>query len=87
MAFQVRAICRDHGVVCVRREGKDIEKIIAADDILCENKVCQFMKFFMVICYWYIYFDEQKSIQRKLYPSILSFLDYLNCGSYNWLKH
>lgn len=45
MAFQVRAICRDHGVVCIRREGKDIEKIIAADDILCENKVCQFMNF------------------------------------------
>ncbi|XXG50577.1 hypothetical protein AAC387_Pa02g4562 [Persea americana] len=35
---QVRAICRDHGVVCIHREGKDIEKIIAADDILCENK-------------------------------------------------
>ncbi|XXG44130.1 hypothetical protein AAC387_Pa01g4006 [Persea americana] len=35
---QVRAICRDYGVVCIRREGKDIEKIIAADDILCENK-------------------------------------------------
>lgn len=45
MAFQVQAICRDYGVVCIRREGKDIEKIIAADDILCENKVCQFMNF------------------------------------------
>lgn len=38
MSFQVRTICRDYGVVCIRREGKDVEKIISADDILCENK-------------------------------------------------
>ncbi|KAL4190541.1 hypothetical protein AMTRI_Chr07g76240 [Amborella trichopoda] len=31
---QVRMICRDYGVVCIRREGNDIDKIIAGDDIL-----------------------------------------------------
>ncbi|KAF9589958.1 hypothetical protein IFM89_029574 [Coptis chinensis] len=36
---QVRAICRDYGVVCIRREGKDIERVISADDILNEYKV------------------------------------------------
>ncbi|XP_010252780.1 PREDICTED: nicotinamide/nicotinic acid mononucleotide adenylyltransferase isoform X2 [Nelumbo nucifera] len=35
---QVRTICRDYGVVCIRREGKDIEKIISEDEILNENK-------------------------------------------------
>ncbi|XP_031501523.1 nicotinamide/nicotinic acid mononucleotide adenylyltransferase [Nymphaea colorata] len=35
---QVRIICRDFGVVSIRREGKDVEKIIAKDDILHENK-------------------------------------------------
>ncbi|KAF6145087.1 hypothetical protein GIB67_013438 [Kingdonia uniflora] len=35
---QVRTICKDHGVVCIRREGKDIEKIISADAILSEYK-------------------------------------------------
>ncbi|KAF9589329.1 hypothetical protein IFM89_022656 [Coptis chinensis] len=35
---QVRAICRDYGVVCIRREGKDIERVISADDILNEYK-------------------------------------------------
>ncbi|XP_073102810.1 nicotinamide/nicotinic acid mononucleotide adenylyltransferase isoform X2 [Elaeis guineensis] len=34
---QVRTICRDFGVVCVRREGKDIEKIISSNEILNEN--------------------------------------------------
>ncbi|KAM3302617.1 nicotinamide/nicotinic acid mononucleotide adenylyltransferase isoform X3 [Capsicum chacoense] len=31
---QVRAICRDFGLVCVRRGGQDVEKIIPNDDIL-----------------------------------------------------
>ncbi|KAL5990346.1 hypothetical protein ACLOJK_011246 [Asimina triloba] len=34
----VSAICRDYGVICIRREGKDVEKIISSDDILYENK-------------------------------------------------
>nr|KAJ0211611.1 hypothetical protein LSAT_V11C400210380 [Lactuca sativa] len=35
---QVRSICRDFGVVCIRREGQDIEKIISRVDILTEYK-------------------------------------------------
>ncbi|KAJ0601566.1 putative nucleotidyltransferase [Helianthus annuus] len=35
---QVRAIIRDYGVVCIRREGQDIEKIISSDEILTEYK-------------------------------------------------
>ncbi|KAK6230081.1 hypothetical protein QUC31_001599 [Theobroma cacao] len=35
---QVRSICRDYGVVCIRREGQDVEKIITDDEILNENR-------------------------------------------------
>ncbi|CAI9303459.1 unnamed protein product [Lactuca saligna] len=35
---QVRSICRDYGVVCIRREGQDIEKIISHIDILTEYR-------------------------------------------------
>ncbi|KAL8264250.1 hypothetical protein R6Q59_022380 [Mikania micrantha] len=35
---QVRTIIRDYGVVCIRREGQDIEKIISNDEILREYK-------------------------------------------------
>ncbi|MCE3051198.1 hypothetical protein HAX54_049106 [Datura stramonium] len=35
---QVGTICRDFGLVCVRRGGQDVEKIIAGDDILNEYK-------------------------------------------------
>ncbi|KAL7249079.1 hypothetical protein ACSBR1_011277 [Camellia fascicularis] len=35
---QVRTICRDFGVVCIHREGQDIEKVISNDDILNEYK-------------------------------------------------
>ncbi|KAK9077611.1 hypothetical protein SSX86_005948 [Deinandra increscens subsp. villosa] len=35
---QVRTIIRDYGVVCIRREGQDIEKIIANNEILTEYK-------------------------------------------------
>ncbi|KAL9275313.1 Nicotinamide/nicotinic acid mononucleotide adenylyltransferase-like protein [Drosera capensis] len=35
---QVRSICRDYGIVCIRREGQDIQRIIENDDILMENK-------------------------------------------------
>ncbi|XP_020593647.1 nicotinamide/nicotinic acid mononucleotide adenylyltransferase [Phalaenopsis equestris] len=35
---QVRAICRDFGIICIRREGKNIEQIISNDEILKENK-------------------------------------------------
>ncbi|MED6185013.1 hypothetical protein PIB30_052930 [Stylosanthes scabra] len=35
---QVKSICRDYGVVCIRREGQDVEKIISDDEILKENQ-------------------------------------------------
>ncbi|KAE8660240.1 Nicotinamide/nicotinic acid mononucleotide adenylyltransferase [Hibiscus syriacus] len=35
---QVRAICKDYGVVCIRREGQDLENIISGDEILNENR-------------------------------------------------
>ncbi|GMI85313.1 nicotinate/nicotinamide mononucleotide adenyltransferase [Hibiscus trionum] len=34
---QVRVICKDYGVVCIRREGQDLEKIISGDEILNGN--------------------------------------------------
>lgn len=33
---QVRAICKDFGVVCIRREGKDVEKLISSSETLQE---------------------------------------------------
>nr|XP_043626056.1 nicotinamide/nicotinic acid mononucleotide adenylyltransferase-like [Erigeron canadensis] len=33
-----QTICRDYGVVCICREGQDIEKIISCDEILTEDK-------------------------------------------------
>ncbi|XP_037494699.1 nicotinamide/nicotinic acid mononucleotide adenylyltransferase isoform X2 [Jatropha curcas] len=36
---QVSTICKEYGVVCIRREGQDIEKIISSDEILDENRV------------------------------------------------
>ncbi|KAI4307861.1 hypothetical protein L6164_030994 [Bauhinia variegata] len=36
---QVKTICRDYGIVCIRREGQDVEKIISDDEILKENRV------------------------------------------------
>ncbi|KAH0985205.1 hypothetical protein GBA52_012382 [Prunus armeniaca] len=38
IAEQVRGICRDYGVVCIRREGQDVDKIISNDEILKENR-------------------------------------------------
>ncbi|KAF4362296.1 hypothetical protein F8388_008180 [Cannabis sativa] len=35
---QVRAICSEYGVVCIRREGQDVEKIISDNQILKENR-------------------------------------------------
>nr|GMC53412.1 nicotinamide/nicotinic acid mononucleotide adenylyltransferase isoform X2 [Ipomoea batatas] len=35
---QVRTICRDFGLVCIRRDCQDVEKIIAKDDILNSYK-------------------------------------------------
>ncbi|XP_074263365.1 nicotinamide/nicotinic acid mononucleotide adenylyltransferase-like [Silene latifolia] len=35
---QVRAIVRDFGVACIRREGQDVEKFVSEDPILQENK-------------------------------------------------
>lgn len=37
--IQVRTICADYGVVCIHREGQDIERIISNDEILKEYKV------------------------------------------------
>ncbi|KAF2947605.1 hypothetical protein DAI22_02g381400 [Oryza sativa Japonica Group] len=33
---KVRIICKDFGVICIRREGKDVEKIISSSEILNE---------------------------------------------------
>ncbi|KAI5332172.1 hypothetical protein L3X38_022301 [Prunus dulcis] len=38
IAEQVRGICRDYGLVCIRREGQDVDKIISNDEILKENR-------------------------------------------------
>lgn len=35
---QIQAICRDYGVVCIRREGQDVERIICNNIILNELK-------------------------------------------------
>ncbi|EYU19647.1 hypothetical protein MIMGU_mgv1a0158002mg, partial [Erythranthe guttata] len=35
---QVKTICRDFGLVCIRRSGQDVENIISEDDILNEYK-------------------------------------------------
>lgn len=35
----MQIICRDYGLVCIRREGQDVEKIILDDEILYENRV------------------------------------------------
>ncbi|GMN62338.1 hypothetical protein TIFTF001_031431 [Ficus carica] len=35
---QVRAICSEYGIVCIRREGQDVEKIVSDDQILTENR-------------------------------------------------
>nr|GMC47389.1 nicotinamide/nicotinic acid mononucleotide adenylyltransferase isoform X2 [Ipomoea batatas] len=39
LTFQVRTICRDFGLVCIRRDCQDVENIIAKDDILNSYKV------------------------------------------------
>ncbi|XP_054778492.1 nicotinamide/nicotinic acid mononucleotide adenylyltransferase-like isoform X3 [Prosopis cineraria] len=35
---QVKAICKDYGVVCIRREAQDVERTISDNDILNENR-------------------------------------------------
>lgn len=35
---QVRIICKDYGVVCIRREGQEVEKIISDDVILSDYR-------------------------------------------------
>ncbi|XP_010536739.1 PREDICTED: nicotinamide/nicotinic acid mononucleotide adenylyltransferase [Tarenaya hassleriana] len=35
---QVKTICKDYGIVCIHREGQDVEKIISEDEILNETK-------------------------------------------------
>lgn len=35
---QVETICKDYGLVCIRRGGQDVEKIISKDDILNKHK-------------------------------------------------
>nr|XP_034909492.1 nicotinamide/nicotinic acid mononucleotide adenylyltransferase-like isoform X3 [Populus alba] len=36
--WEVRTICSNYGVVCICREGQDVNKIISDDEILNENK-------------------------------------------------
>ncbi|XP_051148505.1 nicotinamide/nicotinic acid mononucleotide adenylyltransferase isoform X2 [Andrographis paniculata] len=35
---QVKTICSDFGLVCIRRSGQDVENIISKDDVLNEHK-------------------------------------------------
>ncbi|CAN0927802.1 Nicotinamide/nicotinic acid mononucleotide adenylyltransferase, partial [Linum grandiflorum] len=35
---QVRTICRDYGIACIRREGHDVQQIVTANEILNEHK-------------------------------------------------
>ncbi|XP_028768721.1 nicotinamide/nicotinic acid mononucleotide adenylyltransferase isoform X2 [Neltuma alba] len=35
---QVKAICKDFGIVCIRREGQAVERTISDNDILNENR-------------------------------------------------
>ncbi|PKA65332.1 nicotinamide mononucleotide adenylyltransferase [Apostasia shenzhenica] len=35
---QVKAICRDFGIICIRREGKDIDEMVRNNEIFQENK-------------------------------------------------
>ncbi|XP_018454591.2 nicotinamide/nicotinic acid mononucleotide adenylyltransferase isoform X2 [Raphanus sativus] len=35
---QVKAICKDYGIVCIRREGQDVESMISGDRILNETR-------------------------------------------------
>lgn len=37
--LKVRTICNDYGIVCIRREGQDVENMISGDTILNENHV------------------------------------------------
>ncbi|BAB09248.1 unnamed protein product [Arabidopsis thaliana] len=35
--LKLRTICKDYGIVCIRREGQDVENMISGDEILNEN--------------------------------------------------
>ncbi|PON94009.1 putative nicotinate-nucleotide adenylyltransferase [Trema orientale] len=35
---QVRTMCSEYGVVCIRREGQDVEKIVSENQILNDNR-------------------------------------------------
>ncbi|KAJ8759969.1 hypothetical protein K2173_010825 [Erythroxylum novogranatense] len=35
---QVKTICKEYGIVCIQREGQNVDKIIEDDEILKENK-------------------------------------------------
>ncbi|KFK27176.1 hypothetical protein AALP_AA8G345600 [Arabis alpina] len=34
---EVKTTCKDYGIVCIRREGQDVENMISGDEILNEN--------------------------------------------------
>jgi hypothetical protein len=53
IVLQVRTICRDYGVVCIRREGQDIGKIISDDEILHEFKVTGIFELFLCFLVWF----------------------------------
>ncbi|VVB16149.1 unnamed protein product [Arabis nemorensis] len=35
---QVKTICKEYGIVCIRREGQDVENMISSDEILNETR-------------------------------------------------
>jgi len=37
--LKVRSICKDNGIVCIRREGQDVENMIFGDRILYKTRV------------------------------------------------
>ncbi|CAL9243705.1 unnamed protein product [Arabidopsis halleri] len=36
--LKIKTICNDYGIVCIRREGQDVEDMISGDEILNENR-------------------------------------------------
>lgn len=48
--LKVRTICKDYGIVCIRREGQDVENMIFGDRILYENRVSITEFFFKIRC-------------------------------------
>ncbi|KAL5564180.1 hypothetical protein UlMin_027344 [Ulmus minor] len=45
--FQVQTICSEFGVVCIRREGQDVEKIVSDDEVLNKNRLTRCLNRFL----------------------------------------